>query len=184
MRVLSGAIIICTAALLSACTTHTSSKADSAKVLASSSTYSASRDSGSAALKSYMWGDKYTAANLFLQAYEADPSIQNRFNLATGFSSIGKNDAAAAIYRGLVKDGEYVRLSEVHPRSAGAVYVESFNVAHESQRRRSAIEARGPGPTGSIGGGTGTSNEEARLLDLEVEQATKQKFIRNASARE
>jgi hypothetical protein len=123
------------------------------------------------AQKSHVWGDKYTAANLFLQAYEADPTIKNRFNLATAYDSIGKRELALDMYGALVKDGQYVRLSEVYSNDLGPKYIRDFNVSDESQLRINAIEARGPGPTGAIGEEkTGNSTEEARMLDLAAEK--------------
>lgn len=126
------ASLIAAAVAVSGCATHETAKFDAAQSLGDGSSWDASYSSEQAGENSYSWGDKYTAANLFLQADKADNSIKNRFNLAAAFASIGKTGMAREIYASLVVDGRFTRLSE-DTRQGDPTWTKSFNVG---QNRR------------------------------------------------
>jgi hypothetical protein len=118
-------------------------------------------------------GDDYTAANLFFRAYQARPTVKNRFNLAAAYASIGKVDIAIQMYTDLVADGEFTHFSEVHSYEGrsyegGARQTRAFNVSDESRVRLAGL--RRSDTTASIGAGadagTGFTDEEARALDI------------------
>lgn len=171
MRILPAAITMTSLLLLSGCITHETAKQDAAIALEATSQFEIEYNSAQAAQAEHQWGDRYTAANLFQQAHDADHSIKNRFNLANAYNSIGKSDIALGMFSDLVRDGQFVELTEVFPYNDGPQHVRRFNVADESQRRIAGIMAQGPGPTSAAVEGTGNSNQEARQMDLAHENA-------------
>ncbi len=128
---------------------------------------------------SLAWGDRWTSANLFEKANAGHSTVISRFNLATAYQRTGRGDEAAALYRGLLADGEYTyvildpRYDRRDPRAqAGA---ERVNVADESARRLAMIQgpaALSPGATASAGqAGVDAAALEGRTAAISNEQA-------------
>ena len=165
------AVSLCAVVAVSGCATREASKSESAVSLADTSRSDARYSSEQHGKKAYAWGDKYTAANLFLQAYKADNTVMNRFNLATAYASIGRIGEASDMYASLVPDGRYTWLTE-DSLNGDPSRTMAFNVGVESAKRLAVLDAM-PQPTGSIGDevGTGHTNEEARVLDQNAEDA-------------
>lgn len=55
-------------------------------------------------------GNYWIATNFQKRATEAQPTIENRFNLATGYQSTGRLNTAKRYYETLAREGEGVRL--------------------------------------------------------------------------
>lgn len=129
--------------LASACATedHQMARSDEAIGLAKASVIHpmALQETGTEA---YAWGDKYTAANLFERSADKDGSVAARFNLAYAYEQTGRLPEAAALYAALVRDGQFMWVSQgVDYRDRGA-RIFHFNIADESARRLAMIQRR------------------------------------------
>lgn len=88
------------------------------------------------------YGDKWTAANLYERSVDKDNSVVARFNLANAYEKTGRLPEAAAIYRTLVRDGQFMwGVSGVDYRNRGARLVR-FNIADESAARLASLNQR------------------------------------------
>ncbi|THD79335.1 MAG: hypothetical protein E7812_09680 [Phenylobacterium sp.] len=176
--------------LAAACasTSHQTSKANSAAVLAAGAQSPGSTQAASAAQTAMSWGDTWTASKLFKRAEADHDSPANRFNVAASLESTGRLQDAAVIYRTLLVDGRYTWLtstSDVHNPNGR---LRHFNLAEESQRRlidiarastsvhtaagqEIAASSIGGAASASVGGPTkgAVSDEHARQLDEKAE---------------
>ena len=59
------------------------------------------------ARSSLAWNNVFAAANLMEQANQGASTVLTRFNLATAYERTGRLREAAALYRGLVTDGQF-----------------------------------------------------------------------------
>lgn len=85
------------------------------------------------------WGDKWTAANLYERSVDKDNSVVARFNLAHTYAETGRLPEAVALYKTLVRDGQYMwGVTGVDYRHRGARLVR-FNIADESAVRLAAL---------------------------------------------
>jgi len=96
------------------------------------------KDTGQAAaagLSSSAWGDQWSATNLYKHAAMADPSVLNRFNLASGYYLTGRAEEAVALYRSVARDGQYTQglLSPLNGEVTGNS--RRVNLADEASRR-------------------------------------------------
>jgi hypothetical protein len=92
------------------CATHQTARLEAGSVLAEAPNPNADNVATAVARTSMSYGDTWTAANLFEQAAEARPTVRNRFNLARAYQDTGRTAQAAALYRGVIRDGQYTRL--------------------------------------------------------------------------
>lgn len=122
------------------CATHQTAKLEAAAVLGEAPSPAADTVANVTGRTAMAWGDRWTATNLFEQAVEGRDTVVNRFNLATGYQTTGRTQAAAALYRELVRDGQFTRALAsrgVHDRTTP---VRRFNIADESAIRLRAIQ--------------------------------------------
>ena len=92
-----------------------------------------------AGLTNITFGDRYVGTNVLERSVDAYPaSVSTRFNLATGYAQTGRTREAAALYRTLVRDGQYTwavsRRDAYHTGPS-----RRFNIADESARRLAAL---------------------------------------------
>jgi hypothetical protein len=157
----TGASLITLAAaglVLGACATqtHRTARLDEAHTLASAPAEQpmAIAESGTFAAA---WGDKWTAANLFERSADKDNSVVARFDLASAYERTGRLSEAAALYRGLVRDGQFMwGVTNVDYRNRGA-RLTRFNIADESARRLAILERRLEFATGPTAGALAAS---------------------------
>lgn len=170
--------------LASACATqdHQMARADEATFLnrAPETQPMALQETGTEA---YAWGDKYTAANLFERSADKDGSVAARFNLAYAYQQTGRLPEAAALYASVVRDGQFMWVTQgVDYRDRGA-RIYHYNIADEAARRLASLQQQmayasntGPGavaatafgrPTAAIVG-PGEATTERRIPDSEA----------------
>jgi hypothetical protein len=164
-------IFICSV-LMSGCVTHQTAKNDAASSLAAGEHASPLGSSQANGLHSMQWGDKWTATNLLEQATNEQYTISNRFNLAAGYQRTGRPERAAALYEGLVTDGQFTNMTTIRDLTNPRQRPRTFNVADESARRLATIRSMNIDlPTGSIANasapGIRTGISDARALQLD-----------------
>ncbi|MET0272736.1 MAG: hypothetical protein ABW360_07070 [Phenylobacterium sp.] len=93
------------------CATHQTARMDAVSVLAEAPSPSRDNIAAVAARDVAFYGDKWTAANLYEQAVDSRSTVRNRYALARSYQSTGRRAEAAALYRGVIADGQYTRLS-------------------------------------------------------------------------
>jgi len=71
---------------------------------------------------------------------DKENSVRARFDLATAYEATGRTAEAMALYRGLVRDGQYVTgVQDVNYADRSAP-IRRFNVAEESARRLAVLQ--------------------------------------------
>jgi len=142
-RLLTVSSVALVSLLAAACATQPRQMArmETVSALREQPSFETSRGHEVVALSALTNGDRWTAANLLEQAVEGNPNVSSRFNLASTYHQTGRLAEAAALYRGLVNDGQFVwgtsRRDPAHQAPA-----RRFNIADESARRLALIEAR------------------------------------------
>ncbi|MET0272675.1 MAG: hypothetical protein ABW360_06760 [Phenylobacterium sp.] len=138
IRIAPIAGVLLAGALVTGCATaagsHQEAKTDAASSLAKGANVGA-RAAASDGLSSMAWGDKWTATNLFEEAAKKTGTIQNRFNLATGYQETGRLAEAAVLYRALLVDGQFTTFITPKDETDPKKRQRRFNVADESARR-------------------------------------------------
>ena len=127
--------------LASACATqnHQMARADAATMLAQAPAAQPTALSKTGA-EAFAWNDRWTAANLFERSTDKYDSVRARFDLATAYQATGRIPDAIELYRGLVRDGQYVTgVQDVNYANRSA-RIRRFNVAEESARRLAMLE--------------------------------------------
>lgn len=127
--------------LAAGCVTHQTAKLDAAHALANSSTLANAPAARTAGMASAAAGDNWTAANLFEQARAANNSPLNRFNLASSYESTGRSAQAAALYRSVIPDGHYLKVTTTRLNDNQTGASRRVNLSEESLRRAIIIEA-------------------------------------------
>jgi hypothetical protein len=88
-----------------------------------------------------VWGLDWSAVNLMEKAVAKRASPLSRFNLAATYARVGRNQAAIALYRQLLVDGQYTQArldrSELVNRRE---VLRNVNLADESARRLAVLE--------------------------------------------
>ncbi|MCR5879528.1 hypothetical protein [Phenylobacterium sp. J367] len=132
--------------LATACatTTHDAARMEARTTLANAAELSGTDAADVVGKTSIAWGDRFTAANLFERATDDRASVGKRFNLAGAYLVTGREAQAAALYRELVRDGQFTYAYSNRPMDNRNVPVRRFNIADESARRLAQIEARNP----------------------------------------
>lgn len=96
---------------LTGCATvnHQSVRAEAAATLANARALAASTNAvdvvGNTA---FAYGDRWTAANLYERAANAQDDVYRRYNLAIGYESTGRLREAADLYQSVAADGEFI----------------------------------------------------------------------------
>ncbi len=98
---------------LSGCATPKSDFAEAQYNLQAVPKSQASSSAAAIAATAIQWRFTWTATNLLERVVDADPTIKNRFNLATGYENTGRYQDALNIYSALLKDGEYTWLYNI-----------------------------------------------------------------------
>jgi hypothetical protein len=127
--------------LASACATqnHQMARADAAAMLANAPAEQPTALSRTGA-EAFAWNDRWTAANLFERSVDKENSVRARFDLAIAYEATGRTAEAMALYRGLVRDGQYVTgVQDVNYADRSAP-IRRFNVAEESARRLAVLQ--------------------------------------------
>lgn len=124
-------------------------------------------------------GNNWIATNLQKRATAAEPTIENRFNLASAYQRTGRLNTAKTYYQALASEGEGVRMAQ-------GWRADSFDVALESADRLLYIgwaqnqAARGSGAVAADVAGSNVSatvggageyevtDEQARALDRQA----------------
>lgn len=130
--------IVLLSLLASACVTHETVMADAKRTLA----LPIASDNGQAAgagLASAAWGDQWSATNLYKRAATADPSVLNRFNLASGYYLTGRTEEAVALYRSVARDGQFTRVQLSPLNGAVEGTARYINLGDEASRRLNAM---------------------------------------------
>ncbi|HJV42424.1 hypothetical protein [Caulobacter sp.] len=126
-------------------------------------------------------GNNWIATNLQKRATAAEPTIENRFNLATAYQRTGRLNTAKTYYQALASEGEGVRMEQ-------GWRADNFDVALESADRLLYIDwvqnqaARGSGAVAADVAGSNVSatvggageyevtDEQARALDRQAKR--------------
>ncbi|CAN5136650.1 hypothetical protein BH09PSE2_BH09PSE2_12570 [soil metagenome] len=84
---------------------------------------------------SFVWGDAWTATNLFERAAAQDASPLNRLNLATGYERTGRIADAMVIYRELAVGDVRDRAVALSERDTPTRRTRGYSIAEEAARR-------------------------------------------------
>lgn len=128
--------------LAAGCVTHESAKLDSAQALRASPTADNAKQAAGAAMASAANGDNWTAANLFEQARAGRNTPMNRFNLASSYESTGRLAQAAVLYRSVVPQGHYMKVTTNRRNNDQTGPSQRVNLSDEALRRALLIEAK------------------------------------------
>jgi len=90
----------------------------------------------------YACGDTWAAGNAFEKDVLARPTVAARFNLAAAYSSTGRLQAAAEIYKTVVEDGAFTRLRLDPDSDYPGGSVRWVNASDEAVRRLDLVLAR------------------------------------------
>ena len=122
-------------------------------------------------------GNNWIATNLQKRATAAEPTIENRFNLATAYQRTGRLDTAKTYYQSLVREGEGVRMEQGWRADNFDVALESADrllyidwVQNGATRRSGAVSAdvaasNVSATVGGSGADQEVTDEQARALD-------------------
>lgn len=144
MQFLKIAGVLTAGLLATACATqnHQMARNEAVSMLRAEATPAASHASEVVGLTAVTYGDRWTGTNLLEQAVDGHSNVSGRFNLATGYVQTGRLAEAAALYRGLVNDGQYTwAISRRDPANPNIV-ARRFNIAEESARRLADLDRR------------------------------------------
>jgi len=134
------------------------------------------------ALYNMAQGDNWIGTNLQKRVVAAAPTIQNRFNLATGYQRTGRLETAKTQYQALANEGEGTVLEQGW-RSR------SFDAGLESADRLLYIDwlqngaRRGSGAASAAGAGTNVSATVGGAGEYEVTDEQARALDRQARAR-
>jgi hypothetical protein len=173
--------------LAAGCVSHQTAKLDAAHALADSSSLANAPAARTAGVASATAGDNWTAANLFEQARAGNNSPLNRFNLASSYEATGRSAQAAVLYRSVVPDGHYLKVTTNRMNDNQKGISRRVNLSEESLRRALVIEAqlRKGGPaavdlgapvseSATVGGPKRGVVSDARALNLDEKAEVKQ----------
>jgi hypothetical protein len=164
MRRVASVLGVAAAGLLAtacATTTHDMARQEARTTLANAAELSGTNTAEVVGKTAMAWGDEYTAANLFERAADSRDSVGKRFNLAGAYLETGRLVQAAALYRELVRDGEYTYAYSGRRIGALDAPVRRFNVADESARRLAQIVSQNPYLFPQVSAGSALSAEAA-----------------------
>jgi hypothetical protein len=160
-----------TALLCAGCTTAQSTRVEAENELFVVQKKDAPLNAEAIGQSAMQWHYSWTATNILERAADTDPTIENRFNLATGYQDTGRLKDALQGYENLVRDGKYTWLQNIRYNDRLKENVVWFNVADEAQKRIQAIREfldlqTSNGPTAAISPSAGrVSDANALRLD-------------------
>jgi hypothetical protein len=126
---------------LTACATRQTARLEAANTLANAPVLARTTNAPTVVGVTEMaYGDRFTAANLFERAADARATAGARFKLASAYEATGRTAEAAALYRGLVNDGQFTWMYSARSLQNRDAPVRRFNVADESARRLADLE--------------------------------------------
>lgn len=144
MKIYQRIMAVAVAGLLAtACITHETSLRESRSALAKGRQVTA-RGAAIMGMSAMIWGEKWTATNLFERAVAQEDTPGNRFNLASGYQATGRVADAVPIYRDVVVTGLNAWAQTGWEEFDPSVKVRRVNLSEESTRRLAMIE-RAPG---------------------------------------
>jgi hypothetical protein len=162
---------VLTALICSGCTTTQSTLVEAQNELLVVQKKDAPLDAEVVGQSAMQWHYSWTATNILERAADTDPTIENRFNLATGYQDTGRLKDALQGYENLVRDGKYTWLQNIRYNDRLKESVVWFNVADEAHKRIQAIREfqdlqTSNGPTAVISPSAGrVSDANALRLD-------------------
>lgn len=113
-----------------------------AQAPASAGTSSSQTAETADALAAMEKGDNWLATNTLRRAVEADGSVVNRFNLATGYQRTNRLIEARQIYAGLIVDGADTQLTSSSKKGVIGGQSRLFRVGDEAASRLAYIAWR------------------------------------------
>lgn len=132
--------IVATGLLATACVSHESSLRESKSALGKGRQVTA-RGAAVMGMSSMIWGEKWTATNLFERAVAQENTPGNRFNLASGYQATGRVADAVPIYKDVAVTGFNSWAQTGWEEFDPTVKVRRVNLAEESTRRLGLIES-------------------------------------------
>lgn len=126
-------------------------------------------------------GNNWIATNLQKRATAAEPTIENRFNLATAYQRTGRLNTAKTYYQALSREGEGVRMAQGWRADNFDVALESADrllyidwIQHHAARGSGAVaaEAAASNVSATVGGAGEyeVTDEQARALDRQAKR--------------